>query len=183
MLEAVLRPRGAVWGPLWASAGPLGGFLGGSRGFSEASWGLLGFCKGFAGFCKGIAGSLQGLCQVFAGYCRVFAGGALQGLCRVFAGGGAGRTLLQGGRGGPLRRLQKPCQTALGSLPHLNVVPRHGGDFSLGDPPGPPRAREVEIGGWGVGTEVTPTRKSVSVRVVRAGEAKLRESILSRGHV
>ena len=25
------------------------------------------------------------------------------------------------GRGGPLRRLQKPCQTALGILPRLNV--------------------------------------------------------------
>ena len=39
---------------------------------------------------------------------------------------------------------------------------RHGGGY---------------IGGWGVGTEVTPTGKSVSVsvRVVRAGEAKQRE--------
>ena len=39
-------------------------------------------------------------------------------------------------------------------------------------PQGPPF-----VGGWGVGTEVTPTGKSVSVsvRVVRAGEAKLRE--------
>ena len=92
-------------------------------------------------------------------------------------GRGAMHATLRVERGGwSLRRLQKPCQTALGSLPHLNV-PRHGGDFSLGDPPGPPRAREVEIGGWGVGTEVTPTGKSVSVsvRVVRAGEAKLRE--------
>ena len=36
---------------------------------------------------------------------------------------------------------------------------------------------ENNIGGWGVGTEVTTTGKSVSVsvRAVRAGEAKLRE--------
>ena len=33
-------------------------------------------------------------------------------------------------RGGSLRRVQKPCQAALGILPRLNV-PRHGGGFAM----------------------------------------------------
>ena len=44
----------------------------------------------------------------------------MQGLCRVFAGGGAVVEACPGGWGS-LRRLQKPCQTALGILPRLNV--------------------------------------------------------------
>ena len=53
--------------------------------------------------------------------------------------------------------------------------------FCLGSVSGPAAktvvANTVYVGGWGVGTEVIPTGKSVSVsvRVVRAGEAELRE--------
>ena len=99
LLEAswgVLEASWAVWRPSWAVL--------------EASWAILAAWVGFLGR-HGSLGELQGGAMAAQGAPGV---GAMQAeLCAPEG-------------GGPLRRLQKPWQTALGILPRPNV-PRHGG--------------------------------------------------------
>ena len=102
LLEAswgVLEASWAVWRPSWPVL--------------EASWAILAAWVGFLGR-HGSLGELQG--------------GAMAAQVPPGSRDDAVAYLRDGG-GRPLRRLQKPCQGALGILPRLNV-PRHGGGFS-----------------------------------------------------
>ena len=102
-----------------ASLGPLGGPLGAILGLL---WGFLGRLGGILGHLGGFGG-LPGPSwkPSWASWTPWRAPGTCLGANKASGRGGGARRPALPGRGGPLRRLQKPYQTALGILARLNV--------------------------------------------------------------
>ena len=94
----MLKPSGVVMGPYWA--------------LLELSWAVLEACRAVLVALVAFLGRLGSLGEPQGGAM------AAQGPPGV----GGMRAVKRGPEGGgSLRRLQKPCQTALGILPRLNV--------------------------------------------------------------
>ena len=104
---------------IFASLGPLGGPLGALLGLL---WGLLGRLGGILGH-LGSFGGLPGPSwkPSWASWTPWRAPGTCLGADRASGRGGGARSWTRPGGGEPLRRLQKPYQTALGILARLNV--------------------------------------------------------------
>ena len=142
---------------IFASLGPLGGPLGALLGLL---WGLLGRLGGILGHLGGFGGLPGPSWRPSWGFGTPWrAPGTCLGADRASKRGGDACKGTRTGEGGALRRLQKPCQTALGILPRLNAQARwrilgypgqywsHSGQRGRPcDTSVPPRAQ-----GWGYG--------------------------------